>query len=75
MGSTHLVQTTGCIGGRWGLKGGRGWLWRCGHGEMRPAVDVCETRRNDIGIFYVSWMEGEQLECIGVLDVAEVREP
>ena len=42
---------------------------------MRPTVDVCETGSDDIGIFYVPWMEGEQLERIGVLDVAEVREP
>jgi len=39
---------------------------------MRPAVDICETRGNNIGVFHVSWVEGKQLGCIRVLDVAEV---
>ena len=75
MSSTHLVEATGGVGGRWSLKRRRGWLWRRGHREMRPALDVCETRGDDIRIFYVSWVEGEQLGCMGILDVAEVSEP
>jgi hypothetical protein len=74
MGSTHLVQAVGSARGRWSLEHRRGGLRGRGHGEMGPAVDISETRGDDIRVFYMSWVEGEQLECIGVLDIAEVGE-
>lgn len=75
MGATHLMQAIGGVAGRWSLEYRRGWLWRCGHVEMRPAVNICETRGNNIRVFYMSRMEGEQLGCIGVFDVADIGEP
>jgi len=57
MSATHLVQAVSGVGGRWSLERRWGWLWRCGHGEMRPAVDICETRGDNIRIFYMSRVE------------------
>jgi hypothetical protein len=75
MGAIHLVQAIGGVCGRWSLEHRRGWLWRCGHSEMRPAVDICETRGDNIWVFYMSGVKREQFGCIRVLDVADVREP
>jgi hypothetical protein len=69
------VQTIRSVGGRWSFEDRQRWLWRRGHGEMGPAVDIGKTRGDDIRIFYVSWMEREQLGCIGVFDIAEISEP
>ena len=75
MGATHLVQAIGSVGGRRSLEYRWRWLWRCGHVEMGPAVDICETRGDNIWVFYMSRMEGEQLGCIGVLNVADIGKP